>query len=136
MTDFKMRRLRDRSSGPATLISEGCRIEGVVSGGGDYIISGEIEGDGDIEGTVTITGAGIWKGLVKANSVIVAGTVDGDIDASDSIEITDTAKISGTVTGNAIAVAEGAIVEGVMKTTGRSDPKEFVEKRSPPEADQ
>lgn len=136
MTEFKMRRLRDRSTGPATLISEGCKIAGVVSGSGDYIISGEIEGDGDIDGTVTITGIGHWKGQVKANSVIIAGTVDGDINASGNIEITDTAKISGTVTAEAIAVAEGAVVEGVMKTTGRSSPQEFVEKRSTSESDQ
>jgi cytoskeletal protein CcmA (bactofilin family) len=40
-----------------------------------------------------------------------------------------TAKIAGTVMGEAIAVAEGAVVEGVMKTTGKSEPLEFVEKR-------
>jgi hypothetical protein len=33
------------------------------------------------------------------------------------------------VTGAAIAVAEGAVVQGVMRTTGRSKPTEFVEKR-------
>ena len=33
------------------------------------------------------------------------------------------------MTGEAIAVAEGAVVEGVMKTTGQSEPQEFVEKR-------
>jgi hypothetical protein len=33
------------------------------------------------------------------------------------------------VSAEAIAVAEGAIVDGVMKTTGPADPVEFVEKR-------
>jgi cytoskeletal protein CcmA (bactofilin family) len=45
------------------------------------------------------------------------------------VEIADTARISGTVSGDAIAVAEGAVVEGVMQTTGRNQPTEFVEKR-------
>ena len=35
------------------------------------------------------------------------------------VEITETARISGTVAGEAIAVAEGAVVDGVMKTTGK-----------------
>ena len=35
----------------------------------------------------------------------------------------------GTVTGQAIAVAEGAVVEGVMKTTGNDEPQGYVEKR-------
>jgi cytoskeletal protein CcmA (bactofilin family) len=78
---------------------------------------------------VTLARSGYCKGLLKADSVIVAGTVEGDIVASGQVEINDTAKITGTVSGEAIAVAEGAVVEGVMKTTGRSEPKGFVEKR-------
>jgi cytoskeletal protein CcmA (bactofilin family) len=53
----------------------------------------------------------------------------GDIIAEGNVEITDSAKITGTVAGEAIAVAEGAVVQGVMKTTSRVDPVEFVEKR-------
>jgi cytoskeletal protein CcmA (bactofilin family) len=45
------------------------------------------------------------------------------------VEITNSARIVGTVTGEAIAVAEGAVVEGVMKTTGHAKPVGFVEKR-------
>ena len=63
----------------------------------------------------------------------VAGTVEGDIGAGGRIEISDTARITGTVTGEAIAVAEGAIVQGIMKTTGNTEPVEFVEKRKPEE---
>ncbi len=129
MNDSRKRRFRDRSSGPATLINEGCKITGVLSGLGDFMISGEIEGDSDLSGTVSITRNGVWRGLLKARSVIVAGTVEGDIEASGRVEILNSARITGTVTGEAIAVAEGAVVEGTMKTTGRSQPTEFVEKR-------
>ena len=131
MSDSKLRRLRDRAGGAATLISEGCKITGTISGTGNYLVNGEIAGDCDIDGTVTLARNGFWKGVIRAESIIVAGTVEGDIEASGSVEISDTAKISGTVSGDAIAVAEGAVVEGVMKTSGRSDPTEFVEKRNP-----
>jgi cytoskeletal protein CcmA (bactofilin family) len=129
MNDSKSRRMRDRSSGAATLISEGCKITGLISGDGDFLISGEIDGDCDLAGTVTLARSGLWSGTIKAGNVIVSGQVDGDIIAAGKVEITDTAKITGTVAGEAIAVAEGAVVEGVMKTTGRAEPKEFVEKR-------
>lgn len=131
MSDSKKRRLRDAASGPGTLISEGCKIEGLVTGSGNFLINGEGEGECNIEGSVTLARGGRWKGVIRAGSIIVAGTVDGDIYAAGQVEISDTAKISGTVTGEAIAVAEGAIVDGVMKTTGRDRPKEFVEKRQP-----
>jgi cytoskeletal protein CcmA (bactofilin family) len=129
MNDSRLRRLRDRSSGPATLISEGCKISGLITGDGDFLINGEIDGDCDLGGTVTLAKNGLWSGTIKAANVIIAGHVEGDIIADGKVEITDTARISGTVSGEAIAVAEGAIVEGVMKTTGQSSPKEFVEKR-------
>lgn len=129
MNNSQSRRLRDRSTGPATLISEGCKISGLITGNSDFQISGEIDGDCDLEGTVTLTKNGVWTGIIKAGNVIIAGQVEGDIIASGMIEITKTARICGTVSGEAIAVAEGAVVEGVMKTTGRSEPQEFVEKR-------
>lgn len=131
MSDFKMRRLRDRTSGPATLISEGCKIVGMLTGNGSYLISGEVEGDCDLEGIITVARTGLWKGTIKAVTVIVAGSVEGDIESTGHVEICDTARISGTVTGEAIAVAEGAVVEGQMQTTGRGDPVDFVEKRQP-----
>ena len=129
MSESPLRRLRDQSGGPPTLINEGCKITGLLSGTGDFQIAGEVEGDCDLEGTVTLAKSGYWSGTIKAGNVVVAGHVEGDIMADGRVEIMATAKVTGTVSGEAIAVAEGAIVEGIMKTTGRVDPTEFVEKR-------
>ena len=129
MNESRLRRLRDRSAGAATLINEGCKINGMITGSGSFLINGEIDGDCELDGTVTLAPNGLWKGTIKATDVIVAGQVEGDIVADGKVEITDTARITGTVTGNAIAVAEGAVVEGVMKTSGPEEPLEFVEKR-------
>lgn len=134
MSESNKRRLRDSASGPGTLISDGCRVEGFIKGSGHFMINGEVDGECDIEGSVTLAKGGFWRGVIKAQSVIVAGTVDGDIVADGQVEIANTAKITGTVTGEAIAVAEGAVVEGVMQTTGRSQPHEFVEKRKAEDA--
>jgi len=129
MNDSRMRRLRDQSSSAATLINEGCKISGLITGSGDFLINGEIDGDCDLGGTVTLAKNGLWKGTIKAADVVVSGHVEGDIIAAGKVEITDTARITGTVSAEAIAVAEGAIVEGVMKTTGPAEPLNFVEKR-------
>ncbi len=131
MTDANKRRIRDGSTGPGTLISEDCKIKGGVSGKGHFMIGGEVEGDCNVEGLVTLSDTGVWRGTIKADSVIVAGTVEGDIEATGRVEIADTARISGTVSGDAIAVAEGAVVDGIMQTTGRNEPTEFVDKRQP-----
>lgn len=129
MSESRLRRMRDQSSGKATLINEGCKITGEITGSGNFQINGEVAGDCDISGTVQLAGSGYWLGSIRADNIIVAGHVEGDITARSKVEITNTARITGTVTGEAIAVAEGAVVEGVMKTTGRSEPLEFIEKR-------
>ena len=129
MNDSRLRRLRDKNSGAATLINEGCKIIGTITGTGSFLVNGEIDGDCELEGTVTLANHGLWKGTIRAADVIIAGRVEGDIVAEGKVEITDSARITGTVSGEAIAVAEGAVVEGVMKTTGPAEPLEFVEKR-------
>ena len=129
MSESKKRRLRDAASGPGTLISESCKFEGILSGSGHFMVNGEVDGQCQIEGSVTLAKDGCWKGTIMAESVIVAGTVEGDIEATGRVEISDTARITGTVTEAAIAVAEGAVVEGVMKTSSQPDPVGFVEKR-------
>jgi cytoskeletal protein CcmA (bactofilin family) len=130
MSDTRLRRLRDRTGGPPTLINDGCKISGLITGDGDFVVNGEIDGDCDLGGTVTLSKNARWSGMIKAGDVIVAGHVDGDIVASGRVEITNTARITGTVTGEAIAVAEGAVVEGVMRTKDKTAPVEFTEKRT------
>ena len=129
MNESRRRRIRDRSSGNATLISEGCKITGVITGNCDFQVNGEVEGDCEIDSTLMLARGGLWKGSIRAGNVIVSGHVEGDIFASGRVEITDTAKITGTVAAEAIAVAEGAVVEGIMKTSSNSEPTGFVEKR-------
>jgi cytoskeletal protein CcmA (bactofilin family) len=134
MNDSKRRRFRDRNSGAPTLINEGCKITGVISGSGDFQISGEIDGDCDIDGNIILARNGFWAGTIKADNVVISGHVEGDIIASGKVEMAESAKITGTVTGEAIAVAEGAVVEGVMKTTVQPEPVGFVEKRNKDDA--
>ena len=129
MRATKLRRLRDRSNGPATLISDGCKISGTISGDGDYLVSGQVEGDCDLDGSLTLAVQGRWTGTIRAGTVVVAGTVEGDVTSDGHVEISETARINGTVSAGSIAVAVGAVVEGEMKTNGGATPQEFVEKR-------
>ena len=129
MAESPLRRLRDKTGGAATLINEGCKIVGTITGTGSYLVNGEVDGDCELDATLTLARGGIWKGTIRAVNVIIAGTVEGDIIAEGNVEIADSARITGTVSGEAIAVAEGAVVDGVMKTTGPAEPLEFIEKR-------
>lgn len=104
-------------------------MEGTLSGNGDVLVNGVVEANCDIDGVVTVAEAGHWTGTVRARDVIVLGIIDGDVVATNRIEIGQDARVSGTVAGSAIAVAEGAVVEGDMKTTSSSEPQTYSEKR-------
>ena len=130
MNDSKLRRFRDGASGAATLINAGCKISGDFAASGDVQVHGEVNGECDVEGTVTLAEDGVWNGTICADNVVVAGCIEGDIRARGRVEIGKSARINGTVSGDAIAVAAGAVVEGVMTTSGQEKPLEFVEKRS------
>ena len=128
MAGFGKRRVRDRASGPTTLIAAGCTFNGEVAGTSDILLSGTIIGDSRVDGVVTITDEGCWKGSLQARDVIVSGVVEGDVIASGHIEITATTRISGTVTGDMLAA--GAVIQGDMRITGQSgSAQSFSERR-------
>ncbi|MEE8157612.1 MAG: polymer-forming cytoskeletal protein [Gammaproteobacteria bacterium] len=126
----KFRRMLDSSSDPTTFIGEGTRIEGTISGKGNCVVCGEVIGDCDIDGPVTISVTGHWHGTIKASDTIIAGAIDGDVRAEGHLEVASTARINGNVSGAAIAVARGAIIDGRIKVTGdKDDVMSFEEKR-------
>ena len=119
INESKMPHIGDQSSDSASLIGESCKIIGQVTGSADFFINGEIDGDCDLSGSVTIADKGFWKGTLKADAIFVSGKVDGEIIANGNLEVTDSARINGNVMGASIAIAEGAIIEGVIQTNGR-----------------
>ena len=129
------RRIQDSAKGPTTYIGSGSKISGKLTGKGAYVFCGEVEGDCEIEGPVTLAQSGHWKGTLKATDVVIAGTVDGDVIADQRVEIAGTARVAGSISGHSIAVAEGAIIEGEIKVQSSQAPVKFEEKRDWP-ADQ
>ncbi len=123
------RRIRDRASGPTTYLAPDTHFSGTISGPGSFVFCGTVEGDCDIDGAVTLAASGTWKGILKATDVIVAGTVAGDVIAGQRMEIAASARVLGSLSGSSIAVAQGAVIEGDIRTANGSEPVVFDEKR-------
>lgn len=125
------RRILDSADSAATYISPTTKISGTLIGKGTYIFCGELEGECDIDGPITLAPGSKWKGTLRANDVIVGGRIDGDVIAKHRIEVSDTAHIAGSLAGRSIAVAEGAVIEGDIKVTNGGAAQGFKEKRQP-----
>lgn len=123
------RRIQDASGGPTTYIAPSTTIVGSITGQGNYVFCGTVEGDCDINGPFTLAAGGRWTGTIRAADVIVAGVVEGDVIARQRVEIAGTARVSGSLSGNSIAVAEGAVIEGEIRVTSGQSAHTFQEKR-------
>ena len=123
------RRILDSTAESATYIAPSTTIVGELSGKGSYVFCGSVEGNCAIDGPVTLTEDGHWKGTLEATDVIIAGSVEGDVVATQRVEIWGTARITGSLRGNSIAVAEGAVIEGEIKVSHDEEPVKFQEKR-------
>ena len=112
------RRIGDSAPGPTTYIAPSTKIVGNISGQGEYVFCGTVEGDCEIDGPLTLAEGGRWNGTLRGTDVIVSGSVEGDVIATQRVEISSTARITGSLTGHAIAIADGAVIEGEIQITG------------------
>ena len=108
-------KLRDKVSTPAAILGKEFAINGDLKGSGSIVISGQIKGDGDIEGLVELTSTAVWEGNIRTDDVIIGGTVKGDVYARGKLEIKGSARIFGNVSGTSVSVAQGAMIDGTMK---------------------
>ncbi len=123
------RRLFDRAAGVPTLLAEGSRFEGRFATRGPLTLAGEVVGDGEVGGLLTVMPEAHWRGDVLAANASIAGQVNGDLTVTGKLEIGRTARIRGDVRAQSLAIAHGAIVEGELQVTGAEPVVRFEEKR-------
>ena len=117
------------ASATTTFIGSGSVIAGDIRGAGQFIVSGEVHGDGHLAGTLTLSVTGSWHGDVRAAQAQIAGKISGALTVEDKLEIGSSAVIRGSVSARTIAIAKGAIVDGEITVTSGTPIVQFEEKR-------
>lgn len=123
------RRFFEGNSVTPTFIGAESHIVGDVRGVGPFIVSGEVHGDGELDGGLNLSVTGSWYGNIQAHHAIVAGKITGGLTVKDKLEIGYTAVIRGKVCARTIAIAKGAIVDGEIEVTSGAPMLHFEEKR-------
>ena len=98
---------------PSTIARDQAFI-GNLQGKDNYLVQGEVRGNGDVEGVVMLAQDCRWQGNVVADTVIIRGRVEGNVTARYKLELRSTAHVSGNVSSPLIAVAEGAVIRGII----------------------
>jgi cytoskeletal protein CcmA (bactofilin family) len=128
MNQPKRRFLESNGTTP-TFIGANSVFIGNIRGIGQFVVSGEVHGDGELEGALNLSSSGSWHGNVQAHQAVVAGTILGGLSVKDKLEIGYTAVIRGKVSARTVAIAKGAIVDGEIEVTSDSPVLQFEEKR-------
>ena len=102
---------------------------GDIRGTGQFVVSGEVHGDGAIAGSLNLAVTGVWNGYIQAEQAVIAGKITGGLKVLGKLEIGYTAVIHGKVSASTIAIAKGAIIDGEIEVTSKSPVQEFEEKR-------
>jgi cytoskeletal protein CcmA (bactofilin family) len=123
------RRFLEGSSATSTFIGAESVFVGNIRGEGQFVVSGEVHGDGELQGALNLSVTGSWYGFIQAQQAIVAGKITGGLNVKDRLEIGYTAVIRGRVSARTIAIAKGAIVDGEIEVTSGAPVVEFEEKR-------
>jgi cytoskeletal protein CcmA (bactofilin family) len=105
---------RDREAGEA-VIGRSTRVRGRVSGEGDLVIEGSLEGDVTLRGDLTIAEGGRATSTIEATAVTLCGELDGDVRASGAVRVEAGARVHGDVSGESVSIEEGAEFVGRLE---------------------
>jgi len=92
---------------------------------GDIDVNGLLRIDGDVRGTVRVTGKivigaeGRVEAPIRAKSAIIGGTVKGDVYVSERLRILAGGIVIGNVFAPRFEAEEGTVVHGDVAVTGR-----------------
>lgn len=95
-----------------TLIGETMKIKGEVTSRETLQLNGELEGQVELDGRLTVGPKGKASANIKAKEVDVAGSVQGNIDASERIVLRKGANLVGDVRTAGIVIEDGAYFKG------------------------
>jgi len=87
-------------------------LVGDIEGAEDLFISGEVHGQVDVEGVVTIERDGVVRGNVRAQELRIAGSLSGDASAGQTIRVEATGAVIGDLRAPAVQVVKGARFRG------------------------
>jgi cytoskeletal protein CcmA (bactofilin family) len=94
---------------------------------GDIDVDGLLRIDGDVRGTIRVTGKlvvgadGRVEAPIRARSAIVGGTVKGDVYVTERLRLISGGVVIGNVFAPRFEAEEGTIVHGHVAVTGRPE---------------
>lgn len=97
------------------IIGKGITIRGSLSGGGDLVIEGRVEGQISLKNHLTIESTGYVQADIRAEELTINGEASGNIDASSRVAINTSARVAGDVKAPRVVIEDGAVFNGSIE---------------------
>jgi cytoskeletal protein CcmA (bactofilin family) len=97
------------------IIGRGTVVKGNLSGSGDVVVEGRVEGTVSLKNQLTIEQDGKVFADVELENLAVHGEMSGDIQAADKVTISSTAKVVGDIKAPRVVIEDGARFKGSIE---------------------
>ncbi|WP_373232489.1 polymer-forming cytoskeletal protein [Cohnella sp.] len=119
---FKSKKVKFDPNMTDTLIGEGSLFEGKIKSEAGIRVEGQIIGDIECAGDVTIGENGIARSHIKARSIILAGQVIGNVAATGKLTIKASGKLQGNLSALELSIESGGIFQGASRMVTNESP--------------
>ena len=103
------------ATGETGIIGKGIVIKGSLTGGGDLVIEGRVEGQIALKNHLTIEASGKVQADIRAEELTINGEASGNIDASTKVSISSSAKVAGDIKAPRVVIEDGAVFNGSVE---------------------
>ncbi len=97
------------------IIGRGTVVKGNLSGSGDVVVQGRVEGTVSLKDQLTVEPDGKVFADVEIENLAVHGEMSGDIQAADRVVIASTAKVVGDIKAPRVVIEDGARFKGSIE---------------------
>lgn len=100
------------ASSERTVLGPGWQFKGRIYGKGDVVLQSAVEGELDLQGSVSLETRGAVKGMLRADEVRLNGRFEGRLEGKRLVALSETARLAGDVATPRLQMAEGANLNG------------------------
>ena len=110
------------NNGEVTIVGTGARLEGNVVSAGNLRIDGQVKGQINADGDVTLSPQSQVEADIRAQNVSVAGKFKGNVVVKGKAHLARGGRIDGNITSKTLVVEEGGIFHGQSIMDGGGTP--------------
>jgi cytoskeletal protein CcmA (bactofilin family) len=99
-------------NGEVTIVGAGARLDGNVVSAGSLRIDGQVKGQINADGDVTLSPQSQVEADIRAQNVTVAGRFKGNIVVKGKAHLARGGRIDGNITSKTLVVEEGGLFHG------------------------